>query len=107
MNTEKSYFLDKPENVKKILYGLYACCGLLLVLDVVINRHIYHPWENLWGFYPLYGFVGCVVLVLVAKWMRKILMRDEHYYDRLEQGSDSGAPPANADNRNGDHHGRH
>ncbi|MGD9659665.1 MAG: hypothetical protein AB7U63_00190 [Porticoccaceae bacterium] len=107
MNTEKSYFLDKPENVKKILYGLYTCCGLLLVLDVVINRHIYHPWENLWGFYPLYGFVGCVVLVLVAKWLRKILMRDEHYYDRFEQAAEDDKRQQNGGSHHGDNHGRH
>jgi len=41
-----------------------------------------HPFEALWGFYAIYGFVACVVLVLLAKEMRKILMRDEDYYDR-------------------------
>ena len=52
----------------------------MLVLDFVIHRHVMHSWENLWGFYPLYGFVGCVVLVLVATWMRTFLMRPENYY---------------------------
>ena len=85
MSAEKQHFFDKPENVKKILYALYASCALLVVLDFVIHRHVYHSWESLWGFYPLYGFVGCVLLVLVAKWMRVFLMRDEHYYDPPEK----------------------
>jgi hypothetical protein len=34
-----------------------------------------------WGFYAIYGFVACVILVLVAKEMRKLVMRDEDYYD--------------------------
>ena len=41
-----------------------------------------HPFEGLWGFYAIYGFVACVILVLLAKEMRKLLMRDEDYYDR-------------------------
>lgn len=86
MSADNGHFFDKPGNVKKILYGLYTCCAILLVLDLVIHRHVYHNWENLFGFYPLYGFVGCVLLVLVAKWMRTFLMRDEHYYDPPENG---------------------
>jgi len=85
MENEKTYFFDKPENIKRLLYFLYACCFLLLMLDFVIHRHVVHSWENLWGFYPLYGFIGCVVLVLVATWMRTFLMRPEGYYDNEDE----------------------
>ena len=81
---EKLYLFDKPENIKRLLRGFYAICGLLVVMDFVIHRHIYHSWENMPVFYAIYGFIGCVVLVLVAKWMRTFLMRSEDYYDREE-----------------------
>lgn len=81
MENEKQYIFDKPKNVKRVLYFLYACCTILFLLDFVIHRHVMHSWENLWGFYPVYGFVGCVILVVVAKWMRTFLMRPEAYYD--------------------------
>ena len=80
MHDEKKYFFDNPKNVKRLLHILYACCVVLLGLEFVIHRHVSHSWENLLGFYPLYGFVGCVVLVLVATWMRTFLMRPENYY---------------------------
>jgi protein-S-isoprenylcysteine O-methyltransferase Ste14 len=93
MNDEKKYFFDNPDNVKRVLQILVACCVLLFALDFVIHRHVMHSWENLWGFYPVYGFVGCVILVLVAKWMRTFLMRPEDYYDEgeveINQKSDS------------------
>jgi len=38
-----------------------------------------------WGFYALYGFVACVLLVLLAKEMRKLVMRNEDYYTRNEE----------------------
>lgn len=85
MKSDKEYFFDKPANVKRLMNAFYVCCGILVVLDFVINRYTYHPLENLWAFYPIYGFVGCVVLVVIAKWMRTFLMRDEDYYDREEQ----------------------
>ena len=90
MSDEKQHFFDKPGNIRKVLLALYAICGVLLLLDVIAQRHISHSWEWLWGFYPLYGFVGCVVLVLVAKWMRTFLMRDEDYYDRRDNGKQGG-----------------
>ncbi|MFN2289087.1 MAG: hypothetical protein ABR578_12215 [Chromatocurvus sp.] len=85
MQDEREYFLDKPENVKRLLRVFYAACIILALLDFVIHRHVYHSFERLWLFYPIYGFVGCVLLVLVSKWMRSFLMRDECYYEDLDQ----------------------
>ncbi len=33
------------------------------------------------GFDAIYGFVACVGLVIAAKGLRVLLMRDEDYYD--------------------------
>ena len=81
MSDEREYYFDKPENVSFVLRIFYAICGLLIVGDIFIHRHIIHSLENIFGFYALYGFVACVALVLIATQMRKILMRDEDYYD--------------------------
>ncbi len=85
MDNDKKYLFDDPKNIKRLLTIFYAICALLFILDFVIKRKIYHSWENLWGFYPIYGFIGCVVLVFVASWMRTFLMRPEDYYEKLEQ----------------------
>lgn len=67
--------------LRRILGWFYAACALVFVLDIAIHRHVAHPWENLLFFYCVFGFVACVILVVVAKWMRKPLMRSEEYYD--------------------------
>ncbi|QQX81282.1 hypothetical protein JK628_05275 [Shewanella sp. KX20019] len=90
----KQYFFDNPKNTKWVMNIFYACCVLVVVLDFVINRHVYHSWENLPAFYPIYGFIGCVVLVVIARWMRTFLMRSEDYYDdenSLEKATDENA----------------
>ena len=84
MTREKRHIFDDPANVRRLLWLLAAACAVLLGLDFVIHRHVYHPWESIWGFYPAYGFVACVALVLIAKQMRKVLMRDEDYYEPEE-----------------------
>ena len=77
----KRHLFDNPRNVKRAIYALYAVCAISLLGDFVIYRHVDHSWEALIGFYPLYGFGACVLLVLIAKEMRKFLMRKDDYYD--------------------------
>ena len=42
MADEKRYLFDNPRNVKAVLYLLYASCGLLVLVDFMIHRHITH-----------------------------------------------------------------
>ncbi len=78
---ERTHIFDNPANVKRVLVMLYAACALLLLADFVLHRHIEHPLEELPGFYAVYGFVGCVTLVVAAKELRRLVMRPEDYYD--------------------------
>ena len=88
----KRHVFDDPKNVRRALRGLFTVCALVFALDIVNLvlrligrdeiRHAERAWEGLPGFYAMYGFVACVLLVLVAKeLLRKVVMRDEDYYD--------------------------
>jgi hypothetical protein len=92
-SSEKQHLFDDPRNVRRVLRGLFAVCAALVLLDVVSFllhmfagfgslRHEEGPLDWLPGYYPVYGFVACALLVLIAKELRKILMRDEDYDDR-------------------------
>jgi len=81
MAEEREHIFDKPCNVRRVLRALYAGCLILIALDFFIHRHARFAAEGWWGFYGIYGFVACVVLVLLAKEMRKLVMRPEDYYD--------------------------
>ena len=76
-----SYHIARFSITLFLLRGFYALCGLLFVLDFIIHRHASRDWEQLPGFYAIYGFAAFVVLVLVAKLLRKLVMRKEDYYD--------------------------
>lgn len=102
MDNKPKHIFDDPKNVNRVMHFLYASCALLFALDFVIHRHVYHSWENLWGFHAIYGFAGCVVLVIVATWMRTFLMRSENYYDDewntdLDEKNTSDTGAANVD----------
>ena len=82
MQQDRQHIFDKPENVRRLLRLLYLICALLLAADLFVHRHVEHGWESLSGFYAIYGFAACVLLVLLAKQLRKLLKRPEDYYDR-------------------------
>lgn len=83
---------DDPKNLKTLLRGFFIACAALLALDLIFIVHLTHkhlsfhegvfPAENWFGFYSAYGLVACVLLVVVAKQLRKVLMRGEDYYER-------------------------
>jgi hypothetical protein len=82
MNEKKNYWLDERKNVNKIIYGLYIVCGVVALIDLFpYKHHLHFSFENWPGFFSLYGFIACVSLVLAAKQLRKVVMRDEDYYD--------------------------
>lgn len=84
----KTYLFDNPRNVRRVVLGLVGVCVILVGLDLVVHRHVSHPWETMFGFYAVYGFVACVLLVLLAKEMRKVLIRKEDYYDEVPPTDD-------------------
>jgi hypothetical protein len=82
MNTEKKHIFDSPKNVQRFLYGLLAPLVLLLALEPFIHKHPYFAWEEWFGFYAIFGFIACVLLVLGAKYiLRPLVKREEDYYD--------------------------
>ncbi len=79
---KQKYWLDERKNVMLLIRIFVGLCIAVLVIDFGYHRHESFFWEGWFGFYGFFGFVACVVLVLVAKEMRRLLMRDEDYYDR-------------------------
>ncbi len=78
----KEYWLDQRRNVTKVFWGLVLLCAALGLADFFYDKHTVFAMEDVPTFFGIFGFVVCVGLVLGAKELRKILKRDEDYYDR-------------------------
>ncbi len=80
--TEKSSWIERKANIRKIYRGVWGVCALLAIPDLFYHKHIVYKIEEFPAFYGLYGFIVCVGLVLGAKELRKLLKRNENFYDR-------------------------
>lgn len=77
----KKYWLDDPKNVDKLVYGVYAVCALLFAAEFIYHKHSHYELEDVPGFYGIYGFVAFFGVVMAGKYLRKLIKRDEDYYD--------------------------
>lgn len=71
---------DSTDAVERVILGLGILCLVLFVLDFIVHRHAYAPGEGLPGFYAVVGFGAFTLIVLGAKQLRKLILRNEQYY---------------------------
>ncbi|MCD5406744.1 MAG: hypothetical protein LRZ99_03515 [Desulfotomaculum sp.] len=73
-------FFDRPK-VQKALSGIFVGAFLgLLVLNFFFPKKAYFVWDAWPAFYALFGIIGCVLLVIIAKGIRYIVKKKEDYY---------------------------
>ena len=67
---------------------LYATAAILILADV-IYYFTFHPkhhfsWE-VPAFSAAFGFSMCILLVVVSKFIGKLIMKEEAYYERFRK----------------------
>ncbi|MBI4495370.1 MAG: hypothetical protein HY697_00390 [Deltaproteobacteria bacterium] len=75
-------FLDSSRNRRMVRWALFGTCAVLLILGLFMEPHGELYWEKAPNFFAAYGFLSCVSLILIAKGLRILVKREEHYYDR-------------------------
>ena len=74
------YLVSKTKTLGRIMFGILA---FLVILDVIIPaKYERFPWDGIGGFGAVYGFVSCVLIIVVSKALGyALLYRPEDYYD--------------------------
>ena len=65
----------------RVFIALALACAAVAGADLFYTKHGHYGVEEWLGFYGAYGFVSCVALVLLGVQLRRIVKRDEDYYD--------------------------
>ena len=62
---------------------LIAVLLLVFAADFFVERHGDHFWNHIPGWSAAFGFVSCVAIIFVSKFIghKGRIMRDEDYYD--------------------------
>ncbi len=73
--------LDSRRAGDRALWVLAVVCGLLLAADLFHDKHGHYLLESWFGFHGVFGALSIVLIVILGRWLRRIVMRDESYYD--------------------------
>jgi hypothetical protein len=83
MKSKKEFdYFDRPQVKRKLWILLWGVCGLTIIPDLFTHRHPHFGFDGFIGFYALFGFVTCAVLILLAKLIGRVLKVKEDYYDK-------------------------
>ena len=76
---------DKSKTKAKLIWLLGFICILSVITDLFYHKHVHYDAED-WipGMYGWYFFIGCTVMVIVVNLLRKIVSRNENYYNEAE-----------------------
>ena len=66
----------------------YTVLVMLVVADLFVPReHPHFIGDFIPGFWAVFGFVSCVLIIVVSKWLgKKFLFRPEDYYEDEDEG---------------------
>lgn len=76
------HWLYRRSTLNGIYWGLVVLCILLGAIDFIYHRHTVYDVEAIPAIYGIFGFVCFIGIVFAGVGLRKLVMRDEDYYDR-------------------------
>jgi succinate dehydrogenase hydrophobic anchor subunit len=76
------FFRDR---LRAVIYVSYGVLAFLVILDIVaVDKTHAHTWMEKYipGWWSLFGFVACVLIIILSKWYGHLgIMTREDYYD--------------------------
>jgi hypothetical protein len=78
------FLRNRLRTVVRLCLGVLALLVLLDAIPGLVDKeHAHTTAEHFPGFWSIFGFVGCGVLIIVSKWFGHAgIMQREDYYDR-------------------------
>ncbi|MFH1146548.1 MAG: hypothetical protein V1736_02430 [Pseudomonadota bacterium] len=75
------YLRDNLWILRSLIYGVMI---LTFIADIRLDRHhSVFVTDNIPGFWSVFGFFGCLLLIRACKGLGHVwLMKDEDYYDK-------------------------
>lgn len=78
---KESDFFDRPKVRRTLAVIFIVAFIILLVSDFSVQKHAYFYWDGFPAFTAVFGLIGSLALVIIAKHLRPFLEREEKYYD--------------------------
>ena len=78
---EDLHWLVRPATIRKLwIFGI-VILAVIALTDIFLTPHPHFGVDGYFGFFSIYGFFTCVLMVIGAKALSIFLKRKDTYYD--------------------------
>lgn len=81
MNNKEQHWLYRQENRRKLRMAGIVALLLSVIAELLIVLHPYFAIADIFAFHAVFGFISCVLLVLIAWLLGILIKRRNDYYD--------------------------
>lgn len=77
-------YIGSPQNSKQLKKIGIAMLVIVVIADFLVHRaHPVYLWDKIPGWGAVYGFISCVLIILVSKFIghQGGIMKKEDYYE--------------------------
>jgi hypothetical protein len=81
------FLRNRLKTVVRVCLAILALVVLMDAIPAIVNKeHAHTGIEHFPGFWAVFGFVACVVIILFSKWFGHLgIMTREDYYERDDE----------------------
>ncbi|MCB1677360.1 MAG: hypothetical protein KDI16_01600 [Halioglobus sp.] len=78
---QKDHWLVRPSTIARLWLAFTAVLAVTVAAQLVYGVKGYFGVDGWFGFGAVFGFLACLLMVLAAKGLGRLIKRDERYYD--------------------------
>ena len=75
------HWLTRPQTIARLWRFFIPVLAAVVLAEFLVPHEAHFALERVFGFYALFGFVACAVLIVFAKAIGIFLKRPDTYYD--------------------------
>lgn len=75
------HWLVRPTTIRGLWIAFIIILALTVLANLVVKPHGDFGIDGTFGFYAWYGFLTCVLMIVVSKGLGHFLKRPDDYYD--------------------------
>lgn len=76
-----NHWLTREGTIRRLWFLFAILLAVTVLMDFAISHHPYFGLDGTFGFGAWFGFISCVVLIVVAKALGWALKRSDTFYD--------------------------
>lgn len=80
-HSSERHWLVRPQTIRRLWIGGAVLLVLLVLLQFVLPIKGHFGVDGWFGFAPVFGFLSCVAMVVVARALGAMLKQPENFYD--------------------------